>query len=235
MRVVDLTLPLDSRSSMLHEHPPLQLIPIHRHATHGRSNTAITVSLHAGTHVDSPYHFHAEGPPIDRLSLDQMIAPAVLLDVRKDVTPRAPVTVDAVKRALAAAGGSVRGRIPVVYTGWCDASFYQPNYYVDNPYLAPDLARWFVTERVRAVALDCPPDPLAPTGPSQGDAPAHRTLLGAGIPIIEHICHLDQLRASHFLLFAVPVPVVGADGAPARVIAIEQPEEMTAPGRHPSR
>jgi len=50
--------------------------------------------------------------------------------------------------------------------------------------------------------------------------PAHSILLGAGIPIVEHLCNLNQLPDGGFRFFAVPVKVKGFGTFPVRAFAI---------------
>jgi kynurenine formamidase len=44
--------------------------------------TSMLLSEHAGTHIDSPYHFDPEGVAIEGMALDAMFARARLLDLR---------------------------------------------------------------------------------------------------------------------------------------------------------
>jgi len=220
MRIVDLTLPMDKAASSLPGHPVLELIPIHQHEKHGRSNTGIRVTLHAGTHVDSPYHFHKDKPSIEKVPLASVVGLAALLDIRKYTQPKVAFTADNLQRAADSLGGSLKGRIAVLYSGWAARAFYSPVYYRENPYLIKESATWLVEQGVTAVCVDFPPDKAEPGGPKPGDSPAHRTLLGAHIPLIEHVINHDKLESPKFLLVAAPIPVVGADGAPARVLAL---------------
>jgi kynurenine formamidase len=50
--------------------------------------------------------------------------------------------------------------------------------------------------------------------------PAHTGLLGAGIPIVEHLRGLDRLPADGFRFHAVPPPVVGMGSFPVRAYAV---------------
>ncbi len=45
-------------------------------------------------------------------------------------------------------------------------------------------------------------------------------LLGANIPIVEHMCNLDQLPSSNFKFHAVPPKVSGMGSFPVRAFAI---------------
>ncbi|MCU0558465.1 MAG: hypothetical protein WAV08_02370 [Desulfobacterales bacterium] len=53
-----------------------------------------------------------------------------------------------------------------------------------------------------------------------GERPAHTLLLGAGVPIVEHLCHLEALPDKGFSFFAVPVKVKGMGSFPVRAFAI---------------
>lgn len=219
-RVVDLTYTLDQRQAAIAGHPRLQVTAIHTFAEHGRSNMALACSLHQGTHVDAPSHFAEGRASIDAVPLDRLVGPAVLADLRGRVGPGSLVGVADIQAGLPP-GAALRGKILVLNTGWSAARFHQPDYYETSPGLHAETAAWLVLQGIRALALDMPTDVATPGGPRHGDAPGHRTLLGAGIPLIEHIGYLDQLRTREFLLVAAPMKVGGGDGAPARVLALE--------------
>src|SRR5438477_454789 len=61
---------------------------------------------------------------------------------------------------------------------------------------------------------------VANTG--DGDRPVHTILLGAGIPIVEHLCALDALPPSGFRFHAVPVTFRGVGTFPVRAYAITE-------------
>lgn len=52
-----------------------------------------------------------------------------------------------------------------------------------------------------------------------GARPAHTILLGAGIPVVEHLCNLGELPDTRFRFFAVPVKVKGIGSFPVRAFA----------------
>jgi len=54
-KIIDLSLSLTSKATVVPGHPRLTFHPIHTHKVHGRSNTAMHFSIHTGTHVDAPY------------------------------------------------------------------------------------------------------------------------------------------------------------------------------------
>ncbi len=55
--------------------------------------------------------------------------------------------------------------------------------------------------------------------PEHGERPVHTTLLGAGIPICEHLADLGALPGDGFRFSAVPVKVKGMGTFPVRAYA----------------
>jgi kynurenine formamidase len=57
------------------------------------------------------------------------------------------------------------------------------------------------------------------------ERPVHSTLLGAGIPIVEHLCNLAALSAGGVRFFAVPAKVQGFGSWPVRAFAHVLPSD----------
>ena len=80
-----------------------------------------------------------------------------------------------------------------------------------------DATEYPVSNRVNAVAID---------GPSidrgvDNHFNSHNILLSKGIPVIENLCNLEQLRpATSFTIIINPLKLVGASGSPVRAIAV---------------
>ena len=109
----------------------------------------------------------------------------------------------------------------VFHTGWNRKMFGDPHYYFDNPFITTELARWLVSKRIKALALDSPQDQVQGKGePHPGDFPVHRTFLGKGIPFIEHLANLHKVKPRTFTLIAFPIKIEGGDGAPCRAVAM---------------
>ena len=216
-RIIDLTLTLAPNSGVMIDHPQVRLEPIQTHEEYGRANTSISLSLHTGTHVDAPYHFDPNGVGIDGVSLDRLVGPAVMFDLRGIAKSNSPITIDDIRRAPGFRE-PLSGLIVVFHTGWAKEHFGRPSYYRENPYLAIETAQWLVKQGIAALANDHSVDRYEGK-PRHGDAPIHRTFLGNGIPFIEHLDRLDEINQSEFEMIALPIKVKGADGAPARVIA----------------
>ncbi len=214
-KLIDLSLPLTTNVTVVPGHPTLSFHPIHRHETHGRSNTEMRASIHTGTHCDPPFHFVPGGKTIDQMPLERFMGPAVKIDLRRKVKPRTGITIDDVRASPGFREQDLKGRIVVFHTGWNRKMFGNPGYYFDNPFITTELAHWLASKRIKALALDSPQDQVQGNGePQPGDFPVHRTFLGKGIPFIEHLANLHKVRQRTFTLIAFPIKIEGGDGAP---------------------
>ena len=193
--------------------------PLHTHETHARSNTKLTLATHIGTHVDAPYHFHANGTTVEDMPLNRYMGPALLLDLRPVAKGLTPLSVDDLQQA-GATPEAVRGNIVVLFTGWAAAESGGVHFYSQGPYLSNEGAAYLANNDVNAVSVDFPIDKHPATPQSTiDDFPVHRLLLGRGIPLIENLINLDQLVGKEFELWALPIKLKDGDGAAARAVA----------------
>jgi kynurenine formamidase len=160
-----------------------------------------------GTHIDAPFHRYAHGDDLTQLPLESI---ADLAGVLQRIDPGTREIGD-----TAFAGVDVRDRAVLVETGWARL-WGADAYFEDHPYLSVRAARYLVEARARLVGID------SLNIDSGGDPaqPVHSALLKAGIPIVEHLCRLEQLPAAGFRFFAVPVKVQGLGSFPVRAFAI---------------
>src|SRR5215470_219063 len=103
----------------------------------------------------------------------------------------------------------------VPHTGW-DRYWGTDRYGTKNPFLTAAAADWLVERQAALVGIDSV-NIDDTSGPAR---PVHTALLAAGIPIVEHLCGLDQLPATGFRFHAAPAPVVGIDTFPVRAYAV---------------
>jgi arylformamidase len=165
----------------------------------------ITMVANTGTYVDSPFHRYAHGKDLAALPLESLAGlHAVLVEAGRS----GAVGTDAFTRR------DVRGKAVLVRTGW-DAHWGTPAYLANNPFLTAEAAAYLVAQRVALVGIDSVNiDDLSDLA-----RPVHSTLLGAEIPIVEHLRGLDQLPADGFTFTAVPPKVAGFGTWPVRAFA----------------
>jgi kynurenine formamidase len=173
----------------------------------------VTMATHAGSHVDAPYHAFESGKAIDELPLETFSGRGVVAAV--DRGSGEGITA----RDLEQGGQTVeRGDILLVRTGW-DAHFTESAYGM-HPYLADDACQWIVERGVKMVALDfLTPDLPVSLRPPDFTYPAHRTLLGHEIPIIENLCNFGAVDGARFRVHAFPLRLRRGDAGPVRVVA----------------
>jgi arylformamidase len=169
------------------------------------------ISSHIGTHVESPYHHIREGTDIAGLPLERVMGDAVVLDFRDKKASQAIERVE-----IQAAGSDVRpGDIVLIHTGF-DRLYNEPGY--DRPYLSLEAIRWLVEREIACVGIDA-------SGIEKYRAeeqPGHVLLFEHGIPVIEELTHLEQLRQKRVFFIALPLPIRGVDACPVRAVAIEE-------------
>jgi kynurenine formamidase len=91
----------------------------------------------------------------------------------------------------------------------------------DRPYIAEEAVRWLVEDRqINCLGTDSSGFEVR----GVRHQPNHRILNNAGVPVIECLNNLTELRKQRVFLIALPLPVVRLDACPVRAIAIE-PED----------
>jgi len=164
--------------------------------------SSLQLSAHAGTHVDAPSHLAPEGEPADgveRLELQRLIGPVTVVDARW----------------CSEISASLVHRLAV-----CPARILFRTDSSDRPYstttfvsLSPEAAEALVSRACLLVGIDGPSvDPV-----EEGDLPAHRVLLDAGVVVVEGL-DLSRAAPGDYELLCLPLLVAGAEAAPARVV-----------------
>ncbi|HYG30599.1 MAG TPA: cyclase family protein [Allosphingosinicella sp.] len=164
----------------------------------------IDMVANTGTYLDAPFHRFVEGADLACLALDQ------LASVEGVVVRTAAMAADA--QAFEAL--DVAGKAVLVHTGW-DRHWRTPAYYEDHPYLTEAAARLLAERGARLVGIDS--HNIDDT--STRSRPVHTILLGAGVPVCEHLTNLGALPESGFRFSAVPPRVAGMGTFPVRAFA----------------
>jgi kynurenine formamidase len=112
-------------------------------------------------------------------------------------------------------GRDVAGRAVLVHTGW-DRNWRTDAYFGDHPYLTAAAADWLAEHGAVLVGIDsCNIDNMHVRA-----RPVHTKLLGANIPICEHMTGLGSLPDEGFRFSAVPPKVRGMGTFPVRAYAV---------------
>ena len=166
----------------------------------------IEMVANTGTYVDAPFHRFADGKDLSQLDLSSLADLEGLVVLAQNTR-----SIDFERfRGLDLAGKAV-----LVHTGW-DRHWRTDQYFEGHPFLTRRAAQYLVDSKVKLVGIDS----LNIDDTNDGTRPAHTILLGADIPIVEHLCSLQSLPDKNFRFFAVPVKVQGMGSFPVRAFAV---------------
>ncbi|MBM4418567.1 MAG: cyclase family protein [Chloroflexi bacterium] len=170
---------------------------------------------HIGTHLEAPYHCVEQGRDLGSLTAEELVGEAVILDLRS-IPPDSVVGAAEMARVAEGAGGVRPGDIAFLLTGYADRVGTAA--YEHRPSLTGEAMGYLITRGVKLVGTDLSglEGPLTP-----GHLACHLPLLLNDIPFLENLANLEQLTRSRVFVCALPIPVVGLDSFPARVVAFE--------------
>ena len=168
----------------------------------------IDMVTNTGTYIDSPFHRYDGGADIAHLPLGLVAdLPGIVIRVRNQEGRE--INADHLERA------DLVGRAVLIDTGWSDR-WGREDYFSGHPFLSTAAAELLIERGAALVGVDT----LNVDSTDQPDRPVHSLLLGAQIPIIEHMTNLDQVPAHGFRFFAVPPPFEGVGSFPVRAFAL---------------
>ncbi len=173
----------------------------------------LRLGSHSGTHMDAPRHLFPDGATIDAFTPDRWIGIAIVVPV-PGAAADAPFGPEVLEPLPA---GLPPGWFALLATGW-DRHWGEADHF-RHPYPSPDLARALLAAEAGLVGIDAASVDSSVSG---GDA-THRVLLGAGIPVVEHLRGLDRLTAwAPYRAVFAPLALTDADGAPVRAVAWQE-------------
>ncbi len=221
----DISVPLSSETPVYPGDPPVELRRL-LDVARGDDFTlsALALSLHAGAHVDAPAHYVAGGASIDAVPPEVFLGPALVLDLTACART---IDLPALRTALAGAhahpkaaeNGAARLLLKTRNSALWRA--YPGRFAPSWVGLDPAAARWLVAQGARLVGIDYATIEPPPAAAARTTFDTHRTLLGAGVVILEGI-DLSAVPAGSYDLVCLPLRVVGAEAAPARVLLRER-------------
>jgi arylformamidase len=203
-KIIDITVPLSAALPRYPDDPAFELIATTRMSEGAAYNASrIAMGTHYGTHIDAPCHFVADGATIDAVSLDLLVGKARVVDLQ---------VAERIERADLEAL-DLRDDIRVLIRTRMSGHMRRRVLHHDCVHLGQDAARYVVQAGIKLVGIDY----LSIDRIAQDDFPAHRELLAAGVVVLEGL-DLSDVAPGEYELICLPLPLTGADGAPARVI-----------------
>ena len=180
-------------------------------------------AVHGFTHVDAPRHMLPNGPTTSDLSLEKIVGSAAVVNL-SGIAPQSEISA----RQLQLAGKHIQPNdIVVMKTAWDTIESPQTaEFWTRAPYMSRDAAQWLLSKQIRAIAFDFPQDyPIRKLLADEVDPitefVTHDVLLRNNVTLIEYICNTASITKDRVDFYALPLKILDADGAPARVIAVQ--------------
>jgi arylformamidase len=166
--------------------------------------STMRMSVHCGTHTDSPRHFDVDGAGMADVPLDAYIGPCRVIDVRGEGSPsHVP--------AAALTGGVLDGveRVLLRTRDRHDHTVFDPGFTA----VGPAAARVLVDAGIVLCGIDTPSIDHAESKELAG----HHVLYRGGVAILENI-DLSAVEPGDYELIALPLKIVGSDSSPVRAV-----------------
>ena len=170
----------------------------------------LSLGTHTGTHIDAPFHALADGQTLDQISLEQFIGSAQVLKIPDDVSC---ITADILQTC------DIKDGIHALLFKTSNSRWWKEDpcqFREDYVALDSSAAEYLTTKHIQLAGID-----WFSISPMHDLEAPHIILLKAGILILENL-DLSEVEVGLYTLFALPLKLVGTDGAPVRAILVSE-------------
>jgi arylformamidase len=209
MKIYDVSLTISTKIPIYPGDPKVEIKPVSRISQGDGANVSlICLGSHTGTHVDPPFHFVESGLTIDQIPLELLVGDCFVLSLGD---------VSAVRVEHLEAADIPRNTERLLLKTRNSLLLKEPVFHRNFTYLEPDAADWLVKHGIKLVGVDY----LSIEQFQSKNHETHLRLLKSGVVILEGL-DLSEVVEGIYTLVCLPIKIAGGDGAPARVILIQQ-------------
>jgi arylformamidase len=172
--------------------------------------TMLHFSAHAGTHMDAPNHFMAEGIDISLAPIHIGLGPVRIAAIDCE----GPVLPEHLDAYVARTRPMEAGERLLLRTPNSDKAFWLQDPF-DTEYrgIGPEAAAWIAKRKLALIGVD-----YLSVGPfHQGNPQTHRALMSAQVWIIEGV-DLRKIAEGDYEMICLPLKLAGSDGSPIRIL-----------------
>lgn len=199
------------------------------YTTQGCRSAKLTISLHFGTHLDTPWHFVKNGKRLDDFHIKNLMGPAIVIDLSDKYGPEVaqlkPIIVEDLENKLKEVNLEIReGDMVIINTGWHKIFSSEPlRYYRDYCTIGDEAGAWLARKKVKLVGVDsCDIDEHRYFKDPPCLPPNHaKNLLPNDIFVIENVGgEIDLVLNKRIYLIVAPLNLGGffAASSPIRLI-----------------
>jgi len=205
VKIVDISLPLTADMTAWPGSSGFALTWVDQiESGHECNNSRIACDTHIGTHVDAPLHFVNKGRTVDQIPLELLIGPCRvvylpgLLKIDAETLSSLKLETDTRRLLLKTDNSNL----------WTAKKKFEKNFVC----LTASGAQWLVQHEISLVGID-----YLSIGSYSTGVKTHQVLLEANVVVLEGL-NLSEVEAGEYELICLPLKLVGAEGAPARVL-----------------
>jgi arylformamidase len=211
MKIFDISLTISPDLPVWPGDPRIELKQVESMDAGADANVShLSAGVHVGTHVDAPHHFLNDRRTVESLPLDVLTGPCYVTQL--------PDGIEAIT-AEALEGISLPAGLTRVLFGTRNSRLWvrgETEFQEDFVAVTEDGAEWLVERGIQLVGVD-----YLSVAPFNDSIPTHTTLLDAGVIVVEGL-DLSAVPRGFYELYCLPLKLQGAEGAPARVILVQQ-------------
>lgn len=211
IRVIDLTIPLQHGMDAFPGEPTASYTPFSSIDDGGIEMWNVTLFSQLGTHVDAPSHFVKGATPVDRLDLTKGIGPATVIDV--------PLGIPLDGSLVRAHAADLRRTTRALFRTGHSRTLGTDSYWKGFPEFETSAVDALVELGIVFVGIDTPTPSMTRLHE------IHHRLLGSEVLLAECLVNVEALSTETYLV-CLPLPLVGLDGSPARIVALEAPSPI---------
>jgi arylformamidase len=206
-RIYDISVPIRTGGLVYPGNPEVEVTLQQAVARGDGANVSfVRFGSHTGTHADASRHFFDDGQTVDKIPLDKLIGPALVIHFPDEL-----MAVSAADLREHDLGAHTR----ILLRTRNSVLLSRRDFVRDYTYLAPDGAQYLVDNGVELVGIDY----FSIEQFHSGHHLTHKTLLEKSVVIVEGL-DLSIPAPGVYQLICLPLRIEGCDGAPARAVLI---------------
>ena len=227
MEIVDLSREIFHRTQTHPSHPPVVMTVWNDHSekkvagntTFSSKAMFLSMSDHAGSHVDAPVHFDPRpgALSVDQMPLENFYTSAFCIDL-SHIPLKTAATLEEVQAAVAKSGQTIRkGDTVLIWLATNERLLGKPGYLHDFPGLSLPAIHWLADQGIGMFGVEA----ISPAPEGEPNFQAHMACAERGITHMECLANLDKLIGrGRFRFIGFPLKIRGGTASPIRAVAI---------------